>query len=293
MIRSSLLFLLAIFLLMKPFVANANGDVKVGDTIPHNLTIKDSTGKMRSFSDLTGKKGLILVFIRSAEWCPFCQKQLIELSKNNKKFTDAGYKIASISYDALPQLKKFITTNKPNFTMLSDPASETIRAFGILNENSAKGTMSYGIPHPGVYIISKDKKVQAKFFKEGYKERPSINELVAKIKEINPPSVPVYESLDEMGEDPILPEDAMIETPEKILDPIIIPEDFDPEASGETLKEITSDVLDPEALAPEVIQAPPIVEETTSEMSAPKTPPDINIIAPEEVVLPEEAVIQE
>ena len=215
------------FLLVTAFsgASLAKGNVEIGDTIPHNLDLKDQNGKMRSFSDLTGEKGLVLVFIRSAEWCPYCQKQLIELDKNRKDFNDAGYNIASVSYDPVAQLEKFKTKNNPKITLLSDPASKSIRAFGILNIANAKGTFSYGIPYPGVYIVSKDKKVQAKFFEADYKERPSIKELMDEIKKLNPPPAPAYESLDNMGSDPIVPGEDVIDIPEKITDPVVLPED--------------------------------------------------------------------
>ncbi len=223
-----ILFIIAtIMLITAPLSASfAKGDVNVGDKIPHDLTLQDHTGKTRSFSDLSGKKGLILVFIRSANWCPFCQKQLIELDKKNTEFNKQGYKIVSVSYDGLDDFKKFVTKNKPNITLLSDPKSESIQAFGILNESKAKGTRSYGIPHPGVYIISKDKKVQAKFFEKGFRKRPSAADILAKVKQLNPPppkpkpSVQ-YKSLDQMGQDPIDPVLDIIDTPTEDLSPVL------------------------------------------------------------------------
>ena len=226
---------------------SVGGSVKVGDKMPHNLELKDQSGKMRSFSELKGKKGMVLVFVRSVEWCPFCQKQIIGLSKEAKKFSDAGYSVVSVSYDALAQLEKFVTKNNPKITLLSDPASESIRAFGILNEASAKGTMSYGIPHPGVYIVDKNKKVQAKFFKTNVKDRPSTKEILEKIKALNAPVIPAM-TIENMGQDPILPEDQFIVTPEKQA-PIILPEDIP--------VNITPEVVVPEAMleaVPEAVQ---------------------------------------
>lgn len=208
--------------------AFAKGSVNVGNVIPHNLNLEDQSGKTRSFSDIVGKKGVVLVFVRSAEWCPFCQKQLIELDESSKRFEELGYPVVSVSYDTKDALNKFVTKNKPNITMLSDPRSEAIRAFGILNEEVAKGTRSYGIPHPGVYIVGKDKKVQAKFFKDGFKNRPSAREILLKIEALNPnpkpkkPYVPVN-NLEGLGQDPIIPGDDVIEVPSKIEDDILSP----------------------------------------------------------------------
>lgn len=265
MIRFTLSVLSAFLLVLSvSSVSQAKGTVKVGDVIPHDLSAKDQTGKMRHFNDLKGKKGITLVFIRSVEWCPFCQKQILELSKNAKKFSDSGYPVVTVSYDALPQIEKFVTTNKPKITLLSDPASEIIRAFGILNKNSAKGTMSYGIPYPGTYIISKDKKVQAKFFNEGYKDRVSVDTLLAEIKKLNPPPAPNYLSLDEMGSDPIDPENSVINIPEKITTPVTLPEDG---LKAPVLDTPEAPAVEKIAPAPEVIKVPGV---SKPELMAPK-----------------------
>lgn len=280
---SVLVFLLA---LSVPSLSYAKGDVQVGDTIPHDLNVKDQTGKERNFSNLKGDKGLVLVFVRSVEWCPFCQKQLIELSTESKKINDAGYSIVSVSYDGLDQIQKFSSKHKPKITMLSDPSSEIIRAFDILNTANAKGTFSYGIPYPGTYIISKDKKVQAKFFNDGFKDRVSPSDLLAKIKKLNPPPAPNYLSLDEMGTDPIVPGQDVIDIPEKITAPALpeVPQAVDmvkpealspetdlpvkpimPEAGVLEKIEVPNDITIPEA--PEVMD-PVLVKPTTVEKSA-------------------------
>jgi peroxiredoxin len=240
--------------LIFPAVSNAKGSVKVGDIIPTNLEFKDHKEKVRNFSNLTGSKGMVLVFIRSAEWCPFCQKQLKELSDNAKEFSDAGYSVVSVSYDALPQLQKFVTTQKPKITLLSDPSSESIRAFGILNGASAKGTMSYGIPHPGVFIIDKNKKVQAKFFESDYKKRPSSKTLLAKIKSLNEPVVPPM-TIESMGTDPIAPEEQFITTPEKLA-PIMMPDEPVIEDIQEPVAEIVPNATNVPELLPTEVNAP-------------------------------------
>ncbi len=246
--------ILTLVLILTPAVAFAKGDVNVGQKIPHNLELQDQNGKTRSFNDLKGKKGMVLVFVRSAQWCPFCQEQLLELNKKAKSFTDAEYPVVSVSYDTPQAMEKFITKNKPTITMLSDPRSQAIRAFGILNEDAAKGTRSYGIPHPGVYIVDANKKVQAKFFEVGYKKRPSTKTLMAKIEELNPKPKPkpVVEpmTIESMGEDPILPEDAVIESLDAPIEPVL---PIDEPAKIETSIPAATD----ESLAPSMPDAEP------------------------------------
>lgn len=172
-----------------PVSAMAEG-VEVGKTIPSDLALSDQDGKTRNFSDLTGKKGMVLVFIRSVEWCPYCQAQVKELSDNAKKFKDLGYSVVTLSYDPALKLKAFASNLKVSMPMLSDPRSDAIRAFGVLNTDVVKGTMAYGTPRPGAFIIGADKIVKAKFFKDGIKDRVTIKELMDQITKMDVPPSP-------------------------------------------------------------------------------------------------------
>jgi peroxiredoxin len=164
--------------------------VEVGKAIPSDLALSDQDGKTRNFSDLTGKKGMVLVFIRSVEWCPYCQAQVKELSDNAKKFKDLGYSVVTLSYDPALKLKAFASNLKVSMPMLSDPRSDVIRTFGVLNTDVVKGTMAYGTPRPGAFIIGADKIVKAKFFKDGVKDRVTIKELTDQITKMDVPPSP-------------------------------------------------------------------------------------------------------
>src|ERR1700674_4934360 len=51
----------------------------IGTKAPDIGTRLDQTGKPRQLADLMGRNGLVLMFFRSAEWCPFCQAQLVDI----------------------------------------------------------------------------------------------------------------------------------------------------------------------------------------------------------------------
>lgn len=52
--------------------------VKVGEKAPE-LSVVDAQGKPQTLASLTGEQGLVVVFFRSADWCPFCKRHLIEI----------------------------------------------------------------------------------------------------------------------------------------------------------------------------------------------------------------------
>ena len=80
--------------------------LKVGAQAP-TFTLKDQTGKARSLDEFLAKGKVALVFFRSASWCPFCQKQLIQLQADLKEIEAAGVQIIGISYDPVEDLAKF------------------------------------------------------------------------------------------------------------------------------------------------------------------------------------------
>jgi hypothetical protein len=44
-------------------------------------------------------------------------------------------------------------------------------ALGVLNENNSPGEPSYGIPHPGVFVVNTDNEIAGKIFIESFRER--------------------------------------------------------------------------------------------------------------------------
>lgn len=177
------LFLALAFL---SFPAVAAQGLKEGQAIPTNLELKDAKGGLQSFDTIKGEKGAVLFFIRSADWCPYCQVQLLDLRQGMAdSITDAGYNIVVISYDAPEALDKFATKYKFPFTILSDEESKTINAFGILDETKKEGAFGHGIPRPHVYVVNGDKDIQGILAEESYTRRPEIKDIVEIIQNNN------------------------------------------------------------------------------------------------------------
>ena len=181
-----LVFMLPVQASAEDFAVGA-GEAKAGDQIPHELSLKDQSGEVRDFESYTGDKGTVYIFVRSADWCPYCQVQMLDLrGEDGKKITDLGFNIVTVSYDAPEALKTF--SEKYNFehVMLSDEGSAAIKAFGILNEKYEPEHFAYGVPHPRVYIVGNDKMIHAVLAEEGYKKRPQVDAIVETIKGLEP-----------------------------------------------------------------------------------------------------------
>ena len=141
-----------------------------GQTIP-TFSLPDQNGAVRSLIDLAGPKGLLLVFHRSANWCQYCRSQLVELELSRALLEKSGVRVAAVSYDSQEILAAFAQKHSIGYPLLSDRNSETIRSFGILNENMAPHLRSHGVPHPVEYLVSPDGTVLKKYFVPNYMHR--------------------------------------------------------------------------------------------------------------------------
>jgi peroxiredoxin len=142
----------------------------VGAAIP-KFEALDQNGRRQTFETLRGPKGLALPFVRSADWWPYCKAQLVELEGKREEFRQRGLAVASLSYDSAALLREFAERKGIKYPMLSDPESNVIRDFGILNDTIPPGAPFYGIPFPGTYVVDEHGIVRAKYFEADYRER--------------------------------------------------------------------------------------------------------------------------
>jgi peroxiredoxin len=144
----------------------------VGSPFPNDLRLADQSGRLRSINDLMGTHGVTVVFVRSADWCPFCKRQLAELNQRAGEFQSFGFPLVSVSVDEVPLVKAFHDQAAIGFTMLADPMGKTGEDLAIRDLQYPTGDRAFGVPHPGIFVIGRDRTILAKFFEQGYKARP-------------------------------------------------------------------------------------------------------------------------
>lgn len=92
----------------------------------------------------------------------------------------AGVRLYALSYDEPDALADYAEAHGTTFTMLSDPDSEVIGSFGILNTLIPPDDHPwYGLPFPGSYVIDADGIIVAKFFEHNFAIRPGPEQLLA------------------------------------------------------------------------------------------------------------------
>ena len=114
----------------------------------------------------------------------------MELQGRYEEIRKQGLGLIAISYDSPETLKKFADSRGISFPLISDSGSAIIRRFGILNEQQQPGTPSYGIPHPGTFIVDRRGVVTARFFEDAYQERYTAAAILA-AQGSNPSGVPI------------------------------------------------------------------------------------------------------
>jgi hypothetical protein len=95
----------------------------------------------------------------------------VELQSRYADITRQGLGLVALSYDAPETLKKFADSRGITFPLLSDPGSATIKRYGLFNDTVDPKSRTYGIPHPGTFILDRKGVVRSRFFEDAYQER--------------------------------------------------------------------------------------------------------------------------
>jgi peroxiredoxin len=160
----------------------------VGTKAPDIGTRLDQSGKPHELSDLMGRKGLVLFFYRSADWCPFCQAQLVEINTGVAEIEKRGYRVAGLSYDSPEILQAATEKRRLTYTLLSDPKSEIIDRYNLRDPQYPPGNRAYGVPRPIIFVLDSQGVIKAKFFEDSFKYRPRITTVISKLDELGGPS---------------------------------------------------------------------------------------------------------
>jgi peroxiredoxin len=167
---------------------------QVGQRVP-DFSLQDQDGRTRTLQSIMGSRGAMIVFVRSADWCPFCRTQLVELQGRVDELRKQGFGLAAIMYDSREILADFTRRNGITYPLLSDVGSATITRYGILNTVAEEalgpngkdpalleqlrvyatvGTATErlrGIPFPGTFVVDRQGRVTSRFFEDYYWER--------------------------------------------------------------------------------------------------------------------------
>jgi len=148
---------------------------EVGQHFPHSLEAFDQTGRQHNLQTLMGDKGVAVFFVRSADWCPFCKGQLVDVNRHLAGFQSLGLNVVSVSVDKIPLIAAFAKEQTIGYTMLADPDGAINQSLGIRDEQYPVGNAHFGVPRPTLYIIDKAGTIRLRYMEPTYRTRPNLD----------------------------------------------------------------------------------------------------------------------
>lgn len=103
----------------------------------------------------------------------------MKLNDIKDQFAAIGIGIGGMTYDKPEIIKTFDEKWGIDFPVLKDVELQHVDAWGIRNQEYGPGTFGYGIPYPGVVLISPEGEILAKWAEKGYRSRADWSEVLA------------------------------------------------------------------------------------------------------------------
>ena len=104
------------------------GKATVGSVAP-DFTLRDSDGEEWRLADQRGKT-VVLLFYPGDE-TPVCTRQLCSVRDRWEDYRETGAEVVGISTDSVEAHKRFAEHHNLPLRLLSDPAGEVVRAYGV------------------------------------------------------------------------------------------------------------------------------------------------------------------
>lgn len=95
----------------------------------------------------------------------------MELQSRYADITRQGLGLIAISYDSAETHQRFSASRSITFPIVADPGSAIIKQYGLLNQTVDPKSTTFGIPHPGTFIVDRKGVVVSRFFEDAYQER--------------------------------------------------------------------------------------------------------------------------
>jgi peroxiredoxin len=162
----------------------ASPGLAMGVNAPVSLPLRDVAGKPTTLKAKMGAKGIVIVMVRSADWCPYCKAQLVSLNDIHSKIKAMGYSLVSVSYDKPTKLASFGGAKGITYALLSDEGSKFIDAVRLRDPQYSNVPFANGVPYASILVLTKDGTVKAKNVSLDYAVRPSNETILAMVQSV-------------------------------------------------------------------------------------------------------------
>jgi peroxiredoxin len=120
-----------------------------------DFSLPDYDGTQVKLSDYSGKRDLLLMFVRSA-WCPSCHIMLRTYQRNMEKFKEKNILLFAIGPDVSEVNKEMAMSMGIDFKVLSDEGQKTAMAYRVHLPVEVTGEQdAEGLPLPACFLLDK------------------------------------------------------------------------------------------------------------------------------------------
>jgi len=152
--------------------------VDVGSKAP-DFTLMNQDRQPVTLSEQKGKP-VVLAFFPAA-FSGVCQKELCTFRDSMARLNKAHAQVYGISVDTFFALKAFADAQRFTFPLLSDFNKETIREYGVFNEDMIG---LKGIAKRAVFVIDKDGVVRHKEVLDDARNEPNYDQVFAALERL-------------------------------------------------------------------------------------------------------------
>lgn len=172
--------------------------LKAGAPAP-NAVLRTIENESVEFASLYADGPVVVVFYRGG-WCPYCTKSLSAWDSKMDEIEALGASFVAITPEKPDYTQKTEAEKVPGMSILSDPAGELAKKFGLLfslDDGTIKKYKGYGIdlsksnmdgewnlPHPGTFIIDSQGVIRFASVDPDYRVRPSPDEVLPELRKI-------------------------------------------------------------------------------------------------------------
>ena len=108
----------------------------------------------------------------------------MKLNDIKDEFDAIGVGIVGMTYDKPEIIQQFHEKWEIQYPVLKDVERQHVEAWGIRNEEYGEGTFAYGVPHPGVVLLSPEGEILAKWAERGYRSRADWSEVLDEVRNV-------------------------------------------------------------------------------------------------------------
>jgi peroxiredoxin len=169
---------------------------KPGDVMPP-FVLPDETGHLVSLKDLLAQGPVVVTFHRG-HWCPYCRISISTLVKEQPRIEALGARMVAIVPDREQFAAEMREDCNVSFPILCDMDNGYAMSLNLaiwvgteMQEYMTKigrrlpeyqGNDTWTLPIPATFVIGRDGRIKARFVDPDYRNRMTIDELIAALK---------------------------------------------------------------------------------------------------------------